>query len=245
MPERGDYRTDPTLPTEKPRPRYMQVLVAVFVLPLVVFGRRLFRGADPRAVLLGFALVTLVGWAWSITLSANLWWVFPKRFLVGVWLLPNLPLEEMLFYPIGMLFAIGLYNALTRRWPERMKDPWPYRAYLYAGTAVFGALAFYYRDEKPYYIYSLLLVYNGLALALCEAVWRYIHPRPLFVLTALLFVIGLVWDYFAFRYDWWIYNPIMGLKFWGIPVEDVDFYLYAPPAGLSLYLLAVRHFDRR
>ncbi|HRY29245.1 MAG TPA: lycopene cyclase domain-containing protein [Elusimicrobiota bacterium] len=245
MPERRDYRRDPTTAADTPRPRYLQVLVGVFILPLLVLWRWLFRGANAKAVFLGFALVTLIGWAWSITLSAQQWWIFPRKWLIGIWLLPNLPLEEMLFYPMVMLFMIGFYNVIDRARPQTLKSPWSYRLYLYSGTLVFAVLAFLYRDEKPYYLYSHFIVYNGLAIVLCEAVWRYVNPRAMALITGFMFLVGLIWDYFAFKYDWWIYNPIMGIKFWGIPVEDVNFYLYAPPAGLSLYLLAVKYTKKQ
>jgi hypothetical protein len=245
MPEPSEYRADPTLPTDKAKPRYLQVLVGAFILPLFLLWKKLFKGADGRAVALGFGMVTLIGWAWSMTLSYNHWWIFPRKWLIGIKLLPNLPLEEMLFYPMVMLFMIGFYNFFDQKKHEAPRNPWPFRIFLYAGTAVFTGLAIHYRAEKPYYIWSLLIVYNALAIVLYEAVWKIMNQRLVAWITGVMFAVGFVWDYFAFKYDWWIYNPIMGIKVLNIPIEDVNFYLYAPAAGLFLYLLAVRHFQNQ
>lgn len=241
MPERDRYRSDPTQPADKRRPRYLQVLITLFIFPLIVMARWLFKGASKKAIFLGTFAVTLIGWSWSMMLSANQWWIFPKKWLIGIWLLPNLPLEEMLFYPIVTLFMIGTYNLLSLRWPAKLNNPWLYRLYLYLGTLVFLILGLIYREEKPYYIYSQLIVFNLLAIVSCEVIWKLINPKPFILIIGSLFVVGLVWDYFAFKYDWWIYNPLMGPKFLNIPIEDVNFYLYATPAGISLYLLALKH----
>lgn len=245
MPDRSDYRKDPTLPTDTAKPRYLQVLVAVFIFPLFIFWKKLFKGANGKAVALGFFLVTVIGWSWSMTLSANQWWIFPRRWLIGISLLPNLPLEEMLFYPMVMLLMIGIYNFFDQRRHDALKNPWPFRIFLYAGTAVFLVMGFIYRAEKPYYLWSLMIVYNAVAIVLYEFVWRLMNQRVVAWITAVMFVVGFVWDYFAFKYDWWIYNPIMGVKILNIPIEDVNFYLYAPAAGLFLYLLALRQFQRK
>jgi lycopene cyclase domain-containing protein len=60
--------------------------------------------------------------------------------------------------------------------------------------------------------------------------------------VAVLGTIGFIWDYLAFKFGWWTYNATTGVKVARIPVEDVNFYLMAPTAAISLYIAFCRLF---
>jgi lycopene cyclase domain-containing protein len=62
--------------------------------------------------------------------------------------------------------------------------------------------------------------------------WKYCMPGLLF--TAIFF---LVWDYFKTRYGVWSFNEkyIIGVKFFGLPFEEVLFFFTVPYACTFIY----------
>lgn len=71
--------------------------------------------------------------------------------------------------------------------------------------------------------------------------WRNYFPGMIF--TALFF---LVWDYFKTKYGVWSFNDkyILGIRFFGLPLEEVLFFFTVPYACTFIYE-CVRYFQQR
>ena len=220
---------------------YTKSLLFVFVIPFVFLFRTMVRNTQKAPFFLSIAVVCLLGWSWSMLLSYQHWWVFPERYILGIRPLPYLPLEEFLIYPMGGAFSIFFYAFATRRF-STASVPVAVWSYLAVISAAFVALGISKADTRPYYLYSQLLLYNGLCLILAPFAASRINLRGLIFSAVILGTIGFIWDYFAFKFEWWVYFAITGLKIEGIPIEDVNFYLMAPAAAITLYVALCRGF---
>lgn len=218
---------------------YSKSLLVVFVIPFLLLFRSMLRTVRRRPFFASIALVSVLGWAWSMLLSYKKWWVFPEKYIVGVRVLPNVPLEEFVIYPLGGAFSIFLYVLGSRLWRSRR----PSRLFgaLVAGTtAAFLGLALAYVKKRPHYLVSQLVLYNGLNVLLSPVTAPLISAPGLVLSVGALGAIGFVWDFLAFRHGWWRYNATTGVKILKIPVEDLNFYLMAPTAAISLYVALCR-----
>ncbi|OVE77926.1 hypothetical protein BVX98_01625 [bacterium F11] len=223
-------------------PKYTQTLFWIFIVPFILLFKTILKNVQKKPFFIAIAIVCLLGWSWSMILSYTGWWEFPEEFILGFHVLPYLPLEEFLIYPLGGAFSIFLYMFPTNKFSEK-QSPLIYWIFVLAVTALFGILAFVKRGTEPYYLYSQLVLYNGLCLVFASKISKEINIIGLFSSLLVLSLIGYFWDWAAFRNDWWIYHAITGIKFNGIPVEDFNFYLLAPTAAISLYIGICRYLN--
>ena len=221
---------------------YTKSLLFVFVIPFVFLFRTILRNVQKVPFFLSIVLVCVLGWGWSMLLSYQHWWVFPERYILGIRPLPYLPLEEFLIYPMGGAFSIFFYVLATRK-STPVSSPVLFWIFLTAVTAAFTALAVVKGDTRPYYLYSQLVLYNGLCLLLSPFAASRLNVKGLLFSAAILGAVGFVWDYFAFKFEWWVYFAITGVKIAGIPIEVVNFYLMAPAAAITLYVVLCRVFN--
>jgi lycopene cyclase domain-containing protein len=72
--------------------------------------------------------------------------------------------------------------------------------------------------------------------------WKYFIPANL--ITAIFF---LVWDYFKTKYGVWQFNEdyIIGLKFFGLPIEEYLFFLTVPYACTFIYEAVLLFLKKR
>lgn len=216
------------------KPRYLQVLIAVFVVPVFFLLKIVWKYVQPIPFIISLVIISLIGWTWSSVLSIKGWWIFPEQFLVGIRILPFLPLEEFLFYPLGAFLAISIY-AISDNY---FKKIYSFKFLLFYNlffTGIFFLLCLL-APSPPYFLYSQFLVFNLISF------WGMKSIAPKINLTAILFcvvcltVIGFVWDFFAFKYGWWDYLAITQIKVLKIPIDDFNFYLFAPFAAVTIYI---------
>lgn len=220
---------------------YTKTLFFIFILPFIFLFKTILNNVQKKPFFLSVGMICVLGWSWSMLLSYQGWWTFPQEFILGFYVLPYLPLEEFIIYPIGGVFSIFFYTYPTKR----IKLKWnPLLHWIFIGTvtALFGIFALIKKDTNPYYLHSQFVLYNLLCFVLAAFISREINVPGLFISVFSLSTVGFFWDYAAFRYGWWVYHAITGVKIAGIPVEDFNFYLMAPTAAISLYLLLCRFF---
>lgn len=236
-------REDSSTSTQKSLPWYTISLFAVFVVPFMFLFKTILKTVQKAPFFICTGIVCVLGWGWSILLSAKGWWEFPVKFITGIYPLPKLPLEEFLIYPLGGMFSVFLYAWPTQKWGSKPKPAF-YYAFIVLETLAFAVLAYIKRDTAPWYLYSQFVLYNGISLALAMFVAKDVSIPGFLASTVGLGIVGFIWDYFAFKYGWWIYHAITGVKILNIPVEDINFYMMAPTAAITLYLLLCRLFHR-
>jgi hypothetical protein len=171
--------------------------------------------------------------------SASKWWVFNPACMLGVQVLPNLPLEEMLFYPLGGALSILVYQRLKSRnesAPRAGLGTFCLLAVMTAAAVVAIFIAQAQHGRWAYYLISQLVLFNGLTLIL----WWVPRARFLVGPTSLavlgMTVIGFAWNWLAFTQGWWTYHAVLGWMFPPrVPVDDWNFFIFAPLAAISLY----------
>lgn len=224
-------------------PGYTKSLLLVFVIPFLFLFRTILKNVQKKPFWIAVGLVCALGWFWSGFLSYKGWWEFPAESIIGIHVLPHLPLEEFIIYPLGGAFSIFFYTFPSVRWPKNNRaNPLLYWGFLIGVTGVFAVLAYVKRDTHPWYLYSQFVLYNGLCLILAPFIAKDLYIPAVFYPMISLGAVGFFWDYFAFQLDWWIYHAITNVRVFNIPVEDFNFYLLAPPAAISLYVLFCKLF---
>lgn len=219
-------------------PSYCLSILLALVLPTAFLIVRLRQELEPRAFLRGVGVVTMLGWSWSSVVSAHGWWRFAPEALTGVWFGPYLPIEEMLFYPSGGALCILLYQLFSRPPDARPRSAAVWYLYTTLGTLFFAAVAWERRDFGPWYLCSQLVLYNlALVLPMAPVVARQVDVRALLRATAIMSLLGYVWDHLAFTYGWWNYIAVTGWRIGRVPFDDFDFFAFAPAAAISLYLV--------
>lgn len=215
-------------------PAYLWSIIAIFIGPALVLLAKLWKRIPKVPFFASVAAISIIGWAWSWTVSRNLWWSFGERYMLGWEVVPHLPLEEFLFYPFGGMLCLLVY--ISRYRPPGPRRPVHYWVFMTAGTALFAVLAWATRANGPYYLYSQFLVYNALCgLLLAPFAAKEVDMRALWAPVALLGSAGFGWDYVAFTYGWWDYHAITRIRVSIVPVDDFNFFLYAPAAAVSIY----------
>lgn len=220
---------------------YTKSLLLIFVVPFLFLIKPILRRVQKKPFFLSIAVVCALGWAWSMLLSKLGWWNFPDEYIIGIRVLPHLPLEEFIIYPIGGAFSIFFYVLFSRKIPGNPR-PAAYFSFLALVTLPFVVLAVTHADHRPYYLYSQFALYNALCFVLAFPIAKHMRLSGVLGSVLVLGAIGYGWDFLAFRYGWWVYNAITGVKINGIPIEDVNFYLLAPTAAISLYVGLCRVF---
>jgi len=218
---------------------YTKSLLFVFVIPFIFLFRTILRNVQKKPFFIALSAICVLGWAWSMLLTYQQWWVFPERFILGYRPLPYVPLEEFLIYPIGGAFSIFLYALPTRKMAVANSAAF-FWFFTLTITGAFVALGWVKQDTRPFYLYSQLVLYNGLCLLLGPWAARHVNAKGLLVSVGVLGAIGSVWDYYAFKFGWWVYHAITNVKVAGVPVEDVNFYLMGPAAAIALYVVLCR-----
>jgi lycopene cyclase domain-containing protein len=214
---------------------YLLTILAVLALPAVLVARAVRPHVRWAPFLASIASITALGSLWSATLSAQGWWSFSATYRTGITLGPHLLLEEFLFYPCGGALSVLLYVLGERAGHTQFARG--YWATVLGGTAAFLALVAAAPGRPPHYLTSMIVLYN-LVVTLPLAPW--VAPRvglAGFVTSVLgMTTIGFLWDALAFRYHWWTYHAASGWTVWQIPVDDFDFFLFAPAAAVSIYV---------
>ncbi len=65
----------------------------------------------------------------------------------------------------------------------------------------------------------------------------YHSRKERFQVTLHIFLIGMIWDYFAVYRQHWIFpgHGLIGIRFYGLPIEEFLFFLIAPYFALVIY----------
>ncbi len=216
---------------------YLLSIFVVLVVPSCLLALRLRARIEWRALAIALVSISVIGCGWSATVTAHEWWTFGGRHVTGWRPLPHLLVEEVIFYPAGGALCILLYLAFAGR-PARAR-PGVYVAFLILGTSLFAALGLAHAAQRPYYLYSQLLVYNLVVCGmLAPAVAHRIDFRGFAGTTQLMAIVGYMWDHVAFVGTWWEYHAITQLHLGLVPLDDIDFFLFAPAAAISIYEFA-------
>ncbi len=221
---------------------YLVSILIAFFTPIIVLFKQVGPKVSKKSLFTSTFIIGLLGWAWSWTVSSHGWWTFGEKFLLGVKIIPNLPVEEFLFYPLGGMLCILMYV-----WGAKfgvVRKAIAYWLFIIVGTAVFAGLVWMTRDRKPAYIISQLILYNGIcSFLLAPFVARDTNLVGLAVPIAALSVVGFAWNYVGFKYGWWAYHATMGINIDVVPIDDFNFFLFAPTAAVSIFLTVCKIFE--
>jgi hypothetical protein len=221
------------------RSSYLLSIIFFFIIPTAVFVKSLWKNLPKKPFFLTFFTIGVLGWGWSWVVSSNVWWEFGANFLLGFNVIPHLPIEEVLFYPFGGALCVLLYVWVSRK--KRYTNVPLYWGFMIVGSAIFAALTWFTRENKPYYLYSQFILYNGLcSFLLAPFVAKRMNLLGLAAPIALLSIVGFIWDYIGFKYGWWVYHAITQIYVSVVPIDDFNFFLFAPTAGVSVYLMWCR-----
>jgi lycopene cyclase domain-containing protein len=239
MPETNNER-QPQKKFSPSQASYLISILVAFLGPILFLFKKVGGDTSKKSLAVSTLIIGALGWGWSWLVSSSGWWTFGEKYLLGIQVIPHLPIEEVLFYPLGGLLCI-LFYLMGSRWAD-VKNAAAYWAFLIIGTGVFATLAWITREHKPYYVTSQLVLYNTLcSIFLAPFVARRINLLGLAVPIAILSVVGFAWNYIGFKYGWWAYHATMHINIDVVPIDDFNFFLFAPTAAISIFL-AVRKF---
>lgn len=226
-------------------PRYLQTLFFIFIIPNSILLPFAWKKLKKAAFLTAVGLIALIGWAWSWTVSFNGWWGFGEKFLLGIDVFPYLPFEEILFYPLGGALCIILYVCTQSvELFQNKTNPLTYWTLLILGTSVSGALAWATQGNSPYYLNSQLFTYNFLCcLALAPFVAKEVNLAALSASILIMGTIGYVCDFLAVRHGWWGFYAVTGLHLYKVPLEEFNFFCFAPASAISIYVACRKLFQ--
>jgi len=222
----------------KRTPWYFLSILFLFLVPVNALLILAWKKTDKPAFLKSFLTILALGYAWSMLVTSQGWWSFNPEIMLGIRVLPALPLEEAFFYPLGGALSILLYAALTRTAAPEKGTGRGFCFFIIALTLC-GAAAVavsMLNGGRPYYLISQIILYNGLAAGLWPWTHGRIGARPALLATAVMTGIGFFWNWLAFTQGWWSYHAVLGWM-WpaAVPVDDWNFYIFAPLAAISLY----------
>ncbi len=210
---------------------YILGIVTLLALPCVVPRWVATPGLDRAALWLSTLTIAAIGSTWSATLCAQGWWQFGARHCLGIWLAQgHLLLEELLFYPIAGALVVLLYQSGRNGTPLR---GWarPALAALTVGFLAVAAL----RTPHSQYLTSQIVVYNLISLGFLAKFPSAVDAGGARRAVLGLAVIGGAWDSFAYPQGWWTYRASTGMLLGGIPFDDLNFFVFAPLAGICAY----------
>lgn len=225
------------------QPRYLECIIFLLIIPVTILNVPVWARLRKKAFFLASVTITLIGWAWSYTLSSHGWWMFGDRFMSGINVVHHLSLEEGLFHPFGGMLTLLLYVNASCLLPRfsHPKAPALYWTFLIVGTLVFMGIAWATRQHRPYYLHSMLATYNFLCcLLLAPFVAGEMNLFPLSVPILVLGTVGYLWDFFAIKYGWWAYLAITQIRLHGVTIEEFNYYCFAPVSAVSIYLAFCR-----
>ncbi len=223
---------------------YLISILVAFVAPILFLSKDLRKRIPPAPFYVSVAIIGVLGWIWSYIVSSHLWWVFGEKFLTGIKVIPNLPIEELLFYPLGGAICILFYLKMQTQAAFKNKiSAKAYWIFIVLGTIVFTALVAARWHVKPYYLTSQLVLYNLLCtLLLAPWVAKNINLPGLALPVGILTVVGYSWNWIGFKYGWWVYNATTQIYLSVVPIDDCNFYFFAPTAAVSLYVFICQIF---
>ncbi len=228
-------------------PWYVITEIIFFILPLAGLWTTL-KKMNRRAFGLTLVIIMVLGYSWSMLVSSHGWWQFNPQTMLGWQVLPHLPLEEALFYPLGGALSILVYGFLADKMANpRWKSLGFYFLFLALTLVVLGAATTAVANNfHPAYILSQVVLYNGLALLLWPVAGPKFHLPGLLVTIVILTAVGVFWNYVGFTQRLWWYTAVLGWN-WpkAVPVDDWNFYIFAPLAAISLYILLDSKHSRR
>ncbi|MCK5219851.1 hypothetical protein KAR10_10015, partial [bacterium] len=199
----------------KRRPWYFLTLLAFFVVP-VSFMISTWKQIDRRALFKAATIITVLGYAWSMLVSANGWWSFDLNTMLGLKLFYWLPLEEALFYPFGGALCILLYDVFVRQCRSAKTGGYPLLIAITVLTLtviILVLISIFTYGKQPAYVISQLVLYNGLCFVLWPKIGFRILMKPALITVVVMTIIGFFWDWLAFTRGWWEYHAILGW-FW-------------------------------
>lgn len=218
---------------------YLLSIVVGFMVPIAGLFKILKKNIPLKPLAVSFFITAVLGCSWSNFVSAHAWWHFGDEFVTGLRVFPNLPLEEFIFNPLGGLISVLIYLMGSRI--KTVTSPSVYASFLVAGTIPFAVLAFYYKQGSPNYLFSQLALFN-FATSLCIVffVAKHINLIGLALSVGVLSAVGFVWDAIGLYKGWWVYYAVSGINIGIVPIEEINFYLFAPTGAVSLYVLVCR-----
>lgn len=88
--------------------------------------------------------------------------------------------------------------------------------------------------------YLIILSIILLTTIFIEHKWNihlYHSRKERFIVTLHIFLFGMLWDYFAVYREHWIFpgNGLIGIRIYGLPIEEFLFFLIVPFFALTLY----------
>lgn len=242
MPEAGDPRVKAQ--PNKRLPWYFLAILAFFMLPITFLLEKC-KPIQVPAFLKSLASIMLLGYAWSYLVSSSGWWTFNPATMLGWEAILHMPLEELLFYPLGGSLSILVYIAWSGQDCDQARAGKSYLLILGGITlCVLLAVLVYLRQNGkiPWYVLSQVVLFNGLSIGLWFRASSRVLARPAALTVAVLTVIGFFWNWLAFTQTWWAYHATLGWMFPPqVPVDDWNFFIFAPLAAASLY----EFFSRR
>ncbi|MCB4757026.1 MAG: hypothetical protein LHV69_08400 [Elusimicrobia bacterium] len=223
-------------------PRYLESIIGIFIVPVLILLGIVWKKLPKKPFYLASLTIALIGWTWSWTVTSHVWWSFGERYMLGFDVIPHLPFEEVLFYPFGGILCLFLYVAMLRlKWTRGKTSAFIYWGYLILGVIVFGSVAFLKRENGPHYLTSQLLTYNLICcLILAPFVARDINLVAMITPVLILGPTGYFWDFFALKFGWWDFHAITQIRIGPVPFDEFNFFFYAPPSAISIYLLYCR-----
>jgi lycopene cyclase domain-containing protein len=101
----------------------------IAVSVLLEFSLRTRVYARWRCLVAAVAPITVVFTAWDLFAVGNHQWSFDRRWIIGWWIAPGLPIEELVFFIAVPICAISTFEAVRRRGPNWLVDnsrrnPW-------------------------------------------------------------------------------------------------------------------------
>ncbi|MCD4814368.1 hypothetical protein K8S19_11835 [bacterium] len=219
-------------------PWYFLTILSFFVFP-IIFLIKYTKNIDYAAFFKSVGLVMLLGYSWSFLVTLSGWWVFNPDTMLGFEVLPHLPLEEILFYPLGGALSILVYLALGQYFHFTSRAGKGYLlsiAGITVGAMIAVLISYVQFQKNPFYIISQLVLFNGLSIGIWFFQKRRVILKAAWLTVVVMTVIGFFWNWIAFTQTWWSYHATLGWMFPpGVPVDDWNFFIFAPLAAMSLY----------
>lgn len=225
-------------------PRYLQSIIAIFIIPVLMLLPVVWKKMPKKSFFFAAGTIALIGWAWSWTVTSHVWWSFGWPYMLGWDVIPHLPFEEVLFYPFGGILVLFIYVASHQiKWLPVIKSAKIYWAYLIVGTFIFATISYATRENKPMYLYSQLVTYNLMCcFLLAPAVAKEMNLTAMIMPVVFLLPVGFLWDCVALHYGWWDFHAITQIRIGPVPLDEFNFFFFAEPAALSIYLAYCRLF---